>query len=253
MKRTMPAFLMFALLALPGSVYAQSVRGRVLDRKTDRPIPSAQVSVLTRSGTRNGEVVADSAGRFLLELSRGGVYRLQADRIGYQAVTSERFDISEEEDLVVDVYLASGAVDLAPLLITSRPTRPLVGRLERAGFYERERNAPGFFMRREEVESVHPVNLSDLLVRVPGARRARVRGGGSAIALSRSRGSGRVCLPAVFLDGQPLNRPDAIDNIVHVTSIEALEVYRGPSQTPANFAGIETGCGVVVIWTKERV
>jgi hypothetical protein len=44
-----------------------------------------------------------------------------------------------------------------------------------------------------------------------------------------------------------------IDDIVHVGAIEAMEVYRGPSQTPPRFAGGEMGCGVVVIWTQRRV
>ena len=34
-------------------------------------------------------------------------------------------------------------------------------------------------------------------------------------------------------------------------TIEAMEVYRGPAETPAKFRQREAACGLIVIWTRE--
>lgn len=250
-RKGFPA-LAIVLLMVPAALQAQSVSGRVVDRATDRPIPATSVVALTGSGRLIGEVLADSAGRFTLALRGAGSYRLRAERIGYRPVTSPEFDVSSAEALAVDLHLSAGAVELDPLTITSRAEPPHVPGLERAGFYQRERTSPGVFMRREEVIRKGGNRMSELLTRVPGVRRV-VAQGITGVTLGRLGPGGRVCSPAVFLDGQPVARPEGIDDIIQVTAIEAVEVYRGPSQTPARFAGPEIGCGVIVIWTQEQV
>ncbi|HEX8670823.1 MAG TPA: carboxypeptidase regulatory-like domain-containing protein [Longimicrobium sp.] len=244
--------LAFALLTVPAALHAQSVSGRVVDRATDRPIPATSVVAENGSGRVIGQVLADSAGRFTVALRGAGRYRLRADRIGYQPVTSAEFDVSSAEALAVDLHLSAGAVELDPLTITSRAAPPHVPGLERAGFYQRERTSPGVFMRREEVIRKGGTRMSELLTRVPGVRRV-VAGGRAGVTLGRQGPGGRSCSPAVFLDGQPIARPEGIDEIIAISAVEAVEVYRGPSQTPARFAGPEVGCGVVVIWTQQQV
>jgi hypothetical protein len=107
-------------------------------------------------------------------------------------------------------------------------------------------------MRREEVIRKGGNRMSELLTRVPGVRRV-VAQGKAGVTLGRQGPGGRSCSPAVFLDGQPVARPEGIDDIISVSAVEAVEVYRGPSQTPARFAGPEIGCGVIVIWTQQQV
>ncbi|CAA9372511.1 MAG: hypothetical protein AVDCRST_MAG68-5659 [uncultured Gemmatimonadetes bacterium] len=249
--RSLCRFVLAALLASPAPLFAQTVEGRVMDRANDQPISEVSVSALNGSGRVVARTVADSAGHFRLEVRGAGAYRLRAVRLGYRQVTSPGFSLGADEALQVDLHLSAGAVDLEPLTIRSRPEPPRNRYLEAAGFYERERQAPGTFMRREEVQRGNRNRMSDVLALLPGVRRSMVQGRPS-ISLGRSA-NGRACFPAVFVDGQPLTRPEAIDDIIHVAAIEAMEVYRGPSQTPARFAGNEGGCGVVVIWTQQRI
>lgn len=244
--------LALILLSVPASLHAQSVSGRVVDRATDRPIPATSIVAVTGAGRVIGEVLADSAGRFTVALRGAGTYRLRAERIGYHPVTSPEFDVSSAEVLAVDLRLSAGAVALDPLTITSRAEPPHVPGLERAGFYQRERTSPGVFMRREEVLRKGGTRMSELLTRVPGVRRV-VAQGRAGVTLGRQGPGGRSCSPAVFLDGQPVARPEGIDDIIAISAVEAVEVYRGPSQTPARFAGPEIGCGVIVIWTQQQV
>jgi hypothetical protein len=241
-----------ALLALaPASLRAQSVEGTVLDRATRQPVAEAAVSVLNEAGRVVARTQADSAGRFTVKLEGPGAYRLQGGRIGYRQVTSGGFDVGSAEAVQVNLFLSAGAVDLDPLTITSRPEPPRVPYLEASGFYARERTAMGVFMRREAVQKGNRRNMSDVLVNLPGVRRTTVAGL-PAITLGRAA-NGRPCAPGVVIDGQQLINPEVIDNIVHVPAIEALEVYRGPSQTPSRFASADNGCGVVVIWTQRRI
>lgn len=248
-------FCLLPVLAIVGVVSpvgAQSIRGRVMDRGSGNGIAAAVVHAVTASGRSVGEALADSAGEFTLALRGAGSYRLRAGRIGYPRVTSPAFDVAPVEELRVDLYLSMGAVELDPLTITSREEKPRLPALERAGFYNRERTSPGIFMRREQVERNRDTRLSDVLGSLPGARRVSVQGK-TGIVFGRTGLGGRLCTPAVFVDGNPVTRPELIDDVVQLASVEAMEVYRGTSQTPPPFSRGETGCGVIVIWTRERV
>lgn len=248
MPRT--CWLSAVLLTAAVSLDAQTVRGRVVDGATMLPIPLASVTALSSAGRPLDRTAADSAGYFAVELRGAGAYRLRAERVGYRVVTSPDFDLGAGEALEVELHMSVMSVNLDPLVITSRAEPPRLANLDRAGFYLRERNAPGLFMRREDIARTRGARLSDVLGSLPGARRATIQGR-AGISLGRSGGTGRACPPAVFLDGMQVIRAEGIDDIVHVAAVEAMEVYRGPSQTPPQFAGGETGCGVVVIWTRR--
>lgn len=243
-------FLALAVLAA-APLRAQSVEGHVVDPGTQLPIATAVVTVLTHSGQVAGSAQTDSAGRFSVALRRPGEYRIHAKRLGYREVTSPGFDVAAREALVVDLHMSASAVELEPLTIRSRAEPPRLAHLQAVGFYDRERHSPGIFMRREDVQRTRGGRMTDVLAAIPGSRRAMIQGR-SAVSIGRSGGMGRACPPAVFVDGLPVIRAEIIDDIIHVGAVEAVEVYRGPSQTPARFAGGEIGCGVVVIWTQRR-
>jgi outer membrane receptor for ferrienterochelin and colicin len=41
-----------------------------------------------------------------------------------------------------------------------------------------------------------------------------------------------------------------LDSYITPEEITAIEIYRGPSETPAAFGGADSACGVIVVWTK---
>jgi outer membrane cobalamin receptor len=73
------------------------------------------------------------------------------------------------------------------------------------------------------------------------------------------------CGPLVYADGIKLTHgprgddPEgltALDsarqvNLVHPMDIEAIEIYRGPAQTPGEFLDSNAQCGVILIWTRR--
>jgi hypothetical protein len=46
-------------------------------------------------------------------------------------------------------------------------------------------------------------------------------------------------------------QPPDINQFV-VAQLEAIEVYRGPAETPPEFAGTGSRCGTVVLWSRRQ-
>ena len=86
-----------------------------------------------------------------------------------------------------------------------------------------------------------------------------------AMTMRQGHGGGQddrmVCLPniscplAVYVDGALLGSPGMTElppDIMPVMAreLEAVEVYRGPSETPVEYQGTGSGCGVMMLWTR---
>jgi hypothetical protein len=62
-----------------------------------------------------------------------------------------------------------------------------------------------------------------------------------------------TCAPAYFLDGRSwVPGPGGLDEFMRPEDIEAIEIYRGPAETPPQFmTSTDAHCGVIVIWTRR--
>jgi len=85
--RSFPAVLL--LLAAAAPARAQVVVGRLVDGSAERPVAEAFVQLIDTSGERIAGALTDSTGRFVLRARQPGDYRLRAERLGYESVTSE--------------------------------------------------------------------------------------------------------------------------------------------------------------------
>jgi hypothetical protein len=240
------ALLTAAIVLLAPRAHAQSVSGTVLDDDSDQPVRSVVVELRTVRGRALGSVVTDSVGAFRLAVPEAGTFRLRARRLGYQEVESPGFQVAASEAVEVHLAIASASIPISPLTITSRPEAPRNRMLEQVGYYQREQRNNGVFIRRERIERNNGGRLSDVLSELAGVRRVTISGV-STISLNRQR----ACTPQVVVDGVPLVESAHIDDIIALRSIEAIEIYRGPSQTPVEFASRETGCGILLIWTRS--
>ena len=81
----------------------------------------------------------------------------------------------------------------------------------------------------------------------------------------------RDCPVQIYLDGFLMNQPLArvgasdslrssrdasqlaftIDDVVSPSLVEAIEVYHGLSEVPAEFAGPNAQCGVIAVWSRS--
>lgn len=254
--------LVFLLGLVSPPLWGQAVRGRLVDDETGDPIVAANLSLL--AGAQGDEVIrrvlTDDDGRFHIDQGRQGRYRLRAERIGYEAVTSPPFDLVGQDTLEVELRASVQAVPLAPLtVISDRPALILSLRLENSGFREREntwgRNGLGFgyFLERADWERRAPSRVSDILVDLPGVH---VLGAGGRKQIIRMRSITSFsdptgCTPMYYLDGAPLRFPggESIDDLISAWSITAIEVYPGLAKPGEFMHMLDSACGAIVIWT----
>jgi Carboxypeptidase regulatory-like domain/TonB-dependent Receptor Plug Domain len=244
-----PAALVL-LAAAPAA--AQTVHGRVIERGSDQPITAATVELRVGDMVR-ARTETDPDGQFDIEIPGAGDYRLSAARVGYVPLLSEQLRVGSLDSLDVLFHMTSDAVMLQPVEVTAgkRFTAPQI-----ESFYERATaRRQGRFMTREQISGMRAVRTSDVLRRVAGISVRPTRRGQTSL---RGRGG---CEPLVFIDGMQVNmyggtiNAYSVDDLVRPDDLEGVEVYSGAS-VPIQFVRdgpVNTNCGAILLWTKQRV
>lgn len=240
-------FLAATLLVLgPGAGSGQRVGGQVLARQTGQPIASALVQLVARDSTVLNTVFTDDAGRFTLAADGCGPVDgfLYVASLGYASVRSSL------RDLPIDCSAWSIALEIDPVDLPGVNVRVTRNRgLARVGFYDRQRIGMGTFITRDVIEDRYRTanQVAEIIRQVPGVFRVEQGENEAAVILRNVPTFAGPCYAVFFIDGLPyqnvLPRLPAMD-------IEAIEVYRGPAQVPAQYSGAYAACGVVLIWTR---
>jgi hypothetical protein len=259
-RRTLPLALVF--LAAP--LGAQTVRGRVIDAATGEGVAQAQVQAVSASGGNDaGRVRTGPDGAFTLPLRAAGTVRIRAERAGYQATVTGELPVGMRETVEVEVRVSSAALAMEPLRVTARVEPPRRRNLELNGFYERERSGLGEYLRREDFENRANHNLAQVISRVPGSAIQYVgskqyiyfpRNGRPSIRQSFRGPAQNACLPRLFVDGSRVtyDANNDINSVVNPGQVEAIEVFRGPSEIPVQYNDNNSMCGVILIWTRNE-
>lgn len=247
MQRTL--FILAGLGTLAAPLAAQTIRGRVVDARTGEGVPQAEVTALAASGGRRaGRARTDATGAFSFLMRAPGTVLLRVERTGYRETITEPMPVAPAETLGVELSVSAAPLTIAPLRVTARVEPPRRRNLELNGYYDRERKGIGRFVRREELERHRDFSLALALSRLPGTAIHYVRTK-QYIYFPRSG-----CSPWVYLDGVRMivDRHQDINAVVSPNQIEAMEVYIGPAEVPAEYAAGRGACGVVLIWTKHE-
>jgi hypothetical protein len=231
-------FLVLALaVPLPGALGAQSsgsIAGNTIDAQSGRPIAGASVTIPTLSRS----VISDDAGHFLHSTLDAGSYVVQVHAVGY-IPSAKAFDIGTGQSVTHTFQLTTVPPVLSNVVVKGHSAS--VGR--RFEDFERRRaDGRGQFLTRAEIQSRSAINLSDLLQTMRGIR-TDCAGFTCKVETSRST---HGCAPAYFVDGR---MSTTFGPSTPVKDIQGVEVYLGPSETPAEYLGPESGCGVIAIWT----
>lgn len=83
------------LLLSPSLGTSQTTTGVLVDGSSGLPIEGAMVWLVDQNGIDLPARLTDAQGRFFLRAPLAGRYHLAADRIGYEAVSSEPFDLTD--------------------------------------------------------------------------------------------------------------------------------------------------------------
>jgi Carboxypeptidase regulatory-like domain len=247
---THPALVLFVALSLmpfrevSGQKGSANMFGSVVDRMTQGPIPNARII----HGGDGRIVIADSLGFYQFPELRAGIVRFSVRAVGYPTVTftvaltnGERM----ERDIELDAPKASDSTQTAQTLAGVEVEAPAPLGRRFADFERRKAQGRGHYLTRTQIEALGANSLQDAL---RGLRGVAVECSGGAGCYVRMVRAPMRCLPEYIVD-------ERVDNefgpFVAVRDIEAVEVYTGPSDVPGEFAGRNSGCGVVVIWTKS--
>jgi hypothetical protein len=256
MHRILDVSALLALLAAP--LAAQTVRGKVLDAATGEGIVEAEVRALSADGRDVGRARTGPDGSFQMPLRAPASVRIEPRRTGYRSTLTAELPVAWRE--AVEVRLSAAALAIEPLRVTARVEPPRRRNLELNGYYRRERQGIGQYMRREDIERRASANLAQVLRRVAAAS-IIYKGAHQYIWFPRNAlrsqaggGPGGACLPRLFVDGTRVTYDfqNDINSVVNPNQVEALEIFRGPSEIPPQYNDNNSMCGVVLIWTRTE-
>ena len=242
--RVRRCLLVLLLPAFAASASAQSVgaiSGTIRD-SAGIPIPGVEIVVLQSKGA----LYSDSVGTFRFVNLSAGNHQLHFRRLGFAPKALDA-TVAEGQTLALAVVLEASATEIEGMTVEELSRR----RQMLSDFYDRSSRGFGHFVTREQIEKRNPMNLSDMMRMIPGARLVPLRGGGQAtLRFSRAQMGNRDCPPQYWVDGVKAWNLN-IDDIVP-QDVEGIEVYSGASTVPAQFNTREgtTICGVVLIWTR---
>jgi hypothetical protein len=248
------AITILALILLPASVPGQRVIGRALESGSDRPIGNVELR-LENAGGIVARAVTDSLGRFTLRANGPGVYSVSASHISY-ATARAPVELAATDQLDVILRLTIAPTEVSPLVVVARGRAP-DPYLERNGFYERKADGFGVFKTPEDIEKRRAMTSSDHFQGINGVR--LVYGGIQGRDIIITRAEDPNCPPRVIIDnvivrrGGKFSRPgeQPIDQLIHPQDINAIEIFRSPSEIPRQYASQEVTCGLVLFWTKR--
>lgn len=222
----------------PGGRVRLAVEGLVTGGAEDTPIRDARVAITSADGADTFEARSDSAGVFRFDPAPQGVYTLRASASGFQSLEIQ-LALEGMPPVRLEVQLASEddpeAISTAQLLGRPDP-------LQVAGFYDRRARESGSFLLAADIRQRGVGTPSELVLSLPGFRPSPAN---VNVVVGR-----RGCSPTLFVDGLDVGDLRQINFMVNLWGIAALEAYPG-SSPPAIFAGLNSQCGAVAIWTPR--
>ena len=206
-----------------------------------KPIPAVETS----SGVDGPRIRSDRLGRFVLSGLPAGAVTLYFRRLAYAPDTAT-IDVPSNDTTNIDVTLTVVAHRLSAVVVQDDPNYRRILH----DFESRRKSGFGHFITRGDIDRRQPRLMSDMLRMIPGAVLVPGPAGTSRLRFGRAAGA-RDCPPQYWMDGLPLDGNFNIDDIAPM-DVEGVEIYAGPSVTPAQFSGMNTtaACGTVAIWTR---
>jgi hypothetical protein len=260
------AFLLVAALALglfahPLPTQAQTVRGRVLESQSARPVVSAGVVLLDTAFVSVAGTATNDSGTFTLEAPGPGAYYVLTEALGYSPSIDGILELAEGGSITVEIYLKPQPIVLDSIKVAVERAQ-IFQHLERAGYNERQAAGFGHFITPDDIRQRNPRTVEDFFRNAPGIRIVHGNAGtGIAFRSGTIHGQNAVtdlpgyCKPNVYVDGVLVNADadppwSGLEGVVDIDQIAAVELYTRASNVPLQWGGTIAACGVVLIWTR---
>ena len=239
---------------------AQVIRGTIRDARTSEPVMLAYVGLLEPGRQLVVASLADRYGSFSLQAPTAGSYFIYVARMGYKSLIDGVFEVGEDGVFELQVGLTPAAISLEDLVVEAEERK---SKLELVGFMERAAIGRGTFLIGEDIQAVAFDKITDAFRNIPGlvVITTRPQFGPESVRNPeiRVRRGGGECSPTLYVDGAIMalgsQRPGSgavrPDDFVMPVSVEAVEIYVRPSETPLQYEALGR-CGAVLIWTYAR-
>jgi hypothetical protein len=265
--RAAALFLPFALLAGAAPAAAQVVQGYVIEDGSALGVRNAAVSLLGLvSDSLLARMVAPNA-EFYFGTGQAGWYRLRVEALGYVPLETQPFHIAPGAVVTLELRLRADAIALDPVVVVAERREPLF----MPGVRERQRLGFGRVLLRHELAELAGYDLESALQTMVGVRVQRFGSDPTAPPVVHTRasvmGGTGSCYADLYVDGMRwfssdraqggLDPMDAVNLHqffgISLHLIEAIEIYRGAAQVPAEFSGTTAECGVVAVWMRRSL
>ncbi len=185
----------------------------------------------------DGTVTTDAAGKFQIIHAPTGTRSMLVRAVGYSPVL-QAIDVTEKLGDELRIELERN-VFLPGVKVTERTRVPVL----RQEFMERRRMGIGQFIDSTEIKPLY--NVRSIFLARPGVQ---VQGNPPDFTLYFNANGG-YCQPLIYIDS--FKSDTQILEAMSKDRIVAVEIYLRPAEVPARWAGVQRGCGVVLVWTKE--
>jgi hypothetical protein len=230
----------------------------VFDAATGDPIEGAEVSdVLT--GTK---ALTTKTGTVSLMFLPDGGSLVRIRKVGFEMQTLT-VAISPADTTPITVVLTHATM-LDPVVVKDTAPKYIGGGLR--SFEEHQREGFGHFVTEDQFRKDDGKPLVNILItRIPGLMRTNGPHGESFIVSSRKQCAGNAltgcrqpnCYPTVIQDGVKIydiamRMPPLDYSKMDGLNLAAAEYYAGGAAMPPEYNDTKQGCGVLVLWTRER-
>ena len=232
---------------------AGTVRGRVIEAATQRPLSGVQVSVV---GAERG-ALTNASGAFIIVGVPAGPHTLRAQLIGYSSA-DESVTVVGDQSAEVNFELSQSAIELDAIVVTGT-----------AGGAQRRAigNTVSSVDAATITENAPVANVTQLLQgRTPGLTIMQSSGQVGTAATFQIRGASSLSAgnnPVFYVDGIRMTsgsyggfgtsnnttRETSALDMLNPEDIESIEVIKGPAA--ATLYGADAAAGVVQIITKK--
>lgn len=236
-------FACFLLTQLAEGQQSATLSGRVTDRSTGKGVRNTQIVLLSDSRS----VASDSAGKYLFPGLPAGLSQLiiRASNFPARQIIVE---LAEGQVTELPIHLDStafgrlvAAQSLPPVGVTAPAP---IGSYRLIAFERRRLTGRGQYLTEDDILKSGAYTVADAVRAMRGVTYECGGGGGCFVRMTRAP---MQCLPEYVIDDQVMND---FGPTTPIRDIVALELYTGPSDVPGEYAGRNSGCGVVVIWTR---
>lgn len=208
----------------------------------------------------NRRVTANWAGEFKIGQLPAGRHAIVIRHVGFAPLT-DTLEITDGAKIDREFVLTEAPTKLDEVQV-SAPEKKYVSPMLRE-FEERRKQGFGHFIDEEEMRKNDQHRLIDVIIgHIPGINTFTQRSKGSVmkefLSSGRKANLGQ-CPVTVYLDGvriydSAIDPPDQMPDLSRYNTREyaAVEFYAGGASLPVRFNATSSGCGVLLLWTRER-